>query len=161
MHYVHLKFATMDLLPNHLFTRSENIETLIWVTGQAGNNQQMLPVVSHNPCDNLLRVKVIEEPNGFNNEALLILSLIGPRNKFDSRSGMVSGSVAIQLIPCNVELTSTIVQGNQLFDMKFHPCLKKVISGADGFLDSDGPIFTISSDVAGFDNKNDEVILGR
>ena len=88
-------------------------ETLIWITGNVGNSQLSSNSSKYNTCDNLLRVKVLQEPNGFNNEALLILSLIGPRMKFESMNGGASknGNIAIQLIPCNVDLIVNMQHG--------------------------------------------------
>ena len=93
---------------------------MIWITGNVGGNNQSSSTtestLQYNSCDNLLRVKVLQEPNGFNNEAFLILSLIGPRAKFESvnNGGFedINDSIAIQLIPCNVELTATYISEN-------------------------------------------------
>ena len=106
---------------------------------------------------------MLQEPNGFNNESLLILSLIGPRSKFESIDGGASNnsSIAIQLIPCNVDLFVNLQHDGQQFDVKFEPCLKKAICGADGFVPTDGPIFTISTDIPSFSSSNDELILGN
>ena len=141
---------------------------MIWITGNVGGNthsgQTMESSLQYNSCDNLLRVRVFQEPNGFNNEALLVLSLIGPRTKFESVNNDVlessNDTVAIQLIPCNVELTATFVSDNVPYKVKFDPCLKKAIDGADGFEPTDGPMFLVSSDIPGFESANDELILG-
>ena len=141
---------------------------MIWITGNVGGNNQSSSTtestLQYNSCDNLLRVKVLQEPNGFNNEAFLILSLIGPRAKFESvnNSGLeyINDSIAIQLIPCNVELTATYISENDPYKVKFDPCLKKAINGADGFVATAGPTFLVSSDVPGFESGDDELILG-
>ena len=108
---------------------------------------------------------MFEEPNSFNNEALLTVSLIGPRNKFEPSSikphqGNKGALAGIQLIPCNVDLTATFVQREQVFDINFGPCFKKAIGGADIFLPTDGPLFTIIS-TKNWDNTEDEVIIGK
>ena len=45
--------------------------------------------------------------------------------------------------------------------MKFDPCLKKAVRGAEGFLPTDGPLFKIASELPGFHSSNDELILGE
>ena len=106
---------------------------------------------------------MFEEPNSFNNEALLTVSFIGPRGKFGPLSikphpGKKAAVTGIQLIPCNVDLTATFVQGGQIFDINFGPCFKKAIEGADIFHPTDGPIYTITSTKA-CDDTIDEVII--
>ena len=158
-------------IPNYqlkLFFSFNQLENLIWITGNVGGNNNSPSTsdsnLQYNSCDNLLRVKVLQEPNGFNNEAFLILSLIGPRAKFESVSNSASEDIndiiAIQLIPCNVELTATYLNDNDPYKVKFDPCLKKAINGAEGFAEADGPTFIISSDVPGFESEDDELILG-
>ena len=142
---------------------------MIWITGNVGGNNQSSSTtestLQYNSCDNLLRVKVLQEPNGFNNEAFLILSLIGPRTKFESvNNGALEDNndiIAIQLIPCNAELTATYVSDNDSYKVKFDPCIKKAINGADGFVATDGPTFLVSSDVPGFESGDNELILGN
>ena len=152
----------------NFYSRSDGeIERLIWVTGQArSDNNQQLSFNDDNACDNLVRVKVFEEPNSFNNEALLTVSFIGPRGKFGlssikphpaKKTAVLTG---IQLIPCNVDLTATFVQGGQIFDINFGPCFKKAIEGGDIFQPTDGPIFTITSTKA-CEDTIDEVIIGN
>ena len=75
-------------------------------------------------------------------------------------SGDIHDIVGIQLIPCNVELTAAFVSENNAYNVKFDPCLKKAINGADGFVPTDGPLFSISQEVSGFESENDELILG-
>ena len=72
----------------------------------------------------------------------------------------INDIVGIQLIPCNVELTAAFVSENNPYNVKFDPCLKKAINGADGFVPTDGPLFSISQEVSGFESENDELILG-
>ena len=72
----------------------------------------------------------------------------------------INDVVGIQLIPCNVELTAAFVSENDPYNVKFDPCLKKAINGADGFVATDGPLFSISQEVSGFESENDELILG-
>ena len=103
----------------------------------------------------------MQEPNGFNNEALLVLSLIGPRAKFETITGFANHLIAIQLIPCNLELISNNLQNSQQLDVKYDPCLKKAVRGAEGFLPTDGPLFKIASELPGFHYSNDELILGK
>ena len=140
------------------FSNVAGVESLTWITG---NTPQTPHLLKYNSCDNLLRVKVMQEPNGFNNEALLVLSLIGPRAKFETLPGFANHLIAIQLIPCNLELISNNLQNSQQLDVKFDPCLKKAVRGAEGFLPTDGPLFKIASELPGFHSSNDELILGK
>ena len=142
--------------------RDIDIEKLIWVTGSGHTNAApfSFPTASatnDTACDNLVRVKVYQEPNGFNNEALLDISLIGPTAKFLTKG---KDSIGIQLIPCNTELTATFWQHRGNLDINFGPCLKKAVDGADIFDVSDGPLFLINQ----AKNKHcdsDETVLGN
>ena len=151
LYYIILSFCLV-------FSNLAGAESLTWITG---NTPQTPHLLKYNSCDNLLRVKVMQEPNGFSNEALLVLSLIGPRAKFETIPGFANNLIAIQLIPCNLELISNNLQNSQQLDVKFDPCLKKAVRGAEGFLPADGPSFKIASELPGFQSSNDELILGK